>query len=98
MVLSDKETDKEQAKALDKGKKPDDEGRNQLNIKWHVLKKKMFDINYFSDDKSYREWLTLSFDGKDSSKKLDKLQLAVGIGMMAKIFNEHVEKGNGKDK
>ncbi len=98
MVLSDKETDKEQAKALDKGKKPDDEGRNQLNIKWHVLKKKMFDINYFSDDKSYREWLTLSFDGKDSSKKLDKLQLAVGIGMMAKIYNEHVEKGNKKDK
>ncbi len=93
MVLSKDEADKEQARILEKEKKPDDPGRNELNIKWHVLKKKMFDINYFSDDESYRDWIALEFDGKESSKNLDKLQMALGIGKMAKIFNDYFEKG-----
>ncbi len=91
-ILSDKEADKEQAEFLEKDKKPDDKGRNQLNIKWHVLKKRMFDINYFSDDESYRAWIKQEFNGKDSSKKLDKMQLALGIGKMAKISNDYVDK------
>ncbi len=91
-VLSEEEADKEQAQLLEKEKKPEDEGRNVLNIKWHTLKKKMVDINYLSDDESYRAWIAQEFDGKESSKDLNKLQLALGIGKMAKIFNDHFEK------
>lgn len=92
VVLSEKEAQKEQSRVLEKGKKPEDKGRNDLNIRWHTIKKKCFDVNYFSDDESYREWIKQEFDGKKSSKDLDKLQLSLGIGKMAKILNDQLEK------
>ncbi len=90
-VLSEKEAQKEQDKALDAGKDKPEEGRNQLNIKWHVLVKKLKDINYLSDDNSYREWLVETFEVK-SSKELSEDKMLLGISLMAKIYNKHSRK------
>jgi len=85
-VLSEEEAQKEQTKLLDE-QKPAKPGRNQLNIRWHVLKKKLDEINFFGDDDSYRDWLKFSFKVK-SSKELSDEKMSEGITLMAKIFNE----------
>ena len=88
-ILSEEEAQKEQAKLLDTGNTtPDYGGRNKLNIRWHTLRKKLVDINFFSDDASYREWLNFSFKVK-SSKELSDKQMSEGIELMAKIYNKH---------
>jgi len=88
-ILSEEDAQKEQAKLLDTGNTtPDYGGRNKLNIRWHTLRKKLVDINFFSDDASYREWLNFSFKVK-SSKELSDKQMSEGIELMAKIYNKH---------
>lgn len=89
VMLSEEEAQKEQAKLLDKKDKP---GRNQLNIRWHTLKKKLNELNFFSDDVSYRDWLKLNFK-VSSSKELSDEKMSEGIELMAKIFNKQ-----GKEK
>jgi len=89
-VLSEEEAQKEQAKLLDE-QKPAKPSRNQLNIRWHVLKKKLTEINFFGDDDSYRDWLKFSFKVK-SSKELSDEKMSEGITLMAKIFNEQGKK------
>jgi len=95
-VLSEEEAQKEQARILKEVKVenriPDKPGRNQLNIRWHTLKKKLNEINFFGDDDSYRDWLKFSFKVK-SSKELSDEKMSEGITLMAKIFNEQ-----GKEK
>ena len=94
IVLSEEEAQKEQDKLLDQepGILKPEVGRNQLNIRWHILVKKLKDINYFSDDKSYREWLVQTFEVW-SSKELSEDKMLLGISLMAKIFNKQ-----GKEK
>ena len=95
-VLSEEEAQKEQARILKEVKVenriPDKPGRNQLNIRWHTLKKKLNEINFFGDDDDYRDWLKFSFKVK-SSKELSDEKMSEGITLMAKIFNEQ-----GKEK
>lgn len=95
-MLSEEEAQKEQDKLLKKenpeDKTPAKPGRNQLNIRWHVLKKKLDEINFFGDDDSYRDWLKFSFKVK-SSKELSDEKMSEGIELMAKIFNKQ-----GKEK
>ncbi len=64
-----------------------------MNIRWHTLVKKLKDFNYFSDDKSYREWLWLekNFEVK-SSKELSDEKMSEGIELMAKIYNAESRK------
>ncbi len=90
-VLSEEEAQKEQAELLDIEKDKPEVGRNQLNIRWHTLVKKLKDINYFSDDKSYREWLKETF-GIDSSKEFTDKQMSSGIGKLAELYNKHSRK------
>jgi len=71
-----------------KTEKKKKESRNQLNIRFHVLKKRLFEIDYFADDGSYRAWLEEMF-GKKSSKELENRELEYGIEVMANIFNKH---------
>ena len=91
-VLSEKEAQKEQAVLLDTGKDKPEVGRNQLNIRWHTLVKKLKDINYFSDDKSYRVWLKEIF-GIDSSKELTDKQMSNNIGKLAELYNKYSKEG-----
>ncbi len=67
----------------------------QLNIRWHILKRKLIEINYFSDDASYREWLLMYFDAK-SSKELSDEQMANGIERMAESYNKYSKEGKEK--
>ena len=90
-VLTEKEAQKEQSKLLDTGKDKPEVGRNQLNIRWHTLKKKLDEINFFGDDASYRDWLKFSFEVK-SSKELSDEKMSEGIELMAKIFNKQEKK------
>jgi len=87
-MLSEEEAQKEQAKLLDKKDKP---GRNQLNIRWHTLKKKLTEINYLSDDASYRDWLMETYKVK-SSKELSDEQMSSGIGKLAELYNKYSRK------
>ena len=91
-VLSEKEAQKEQARVLEKRKQPDYGGRNKLNIRWHVLRKKLVDINFFGDEASYREWLNFSFKVK-SSKELSDEKMSEGIGTMAELYNKYSKEG-----
>jgi len=87
-VLSEEEAQKEQDRILEESKQPDyGKGRNQLNIRWHTLRKKLVEINFFGDDESYRDWLKFSFK-VGSSKELSDEKMNEGIALMAKIFNE----------
>ncbi len=90
-VLSEEEVQKEQAVLLDTGKDKPEVGRNQLNIRWHTLRKKLDEINFFGDDASYRDWLKFSFKVK-SSKELSDEKMSEGIELMAKIFNKQEKK------
>lgn len=91
-ALSEEEAQKEQDELL-RRKESEKKGRNELNIRWHSLKKKCFEANYFSDDESYRAWIMAEFGNeKKSSKDLAKMQLILGIGKMAKILNDYLEK------
>ncbi len=90
-VLSEKEAQKEQAVLLDTEKDKPEVGRNQLNIRWHTLRKKLDEINFFGDDDSYRDWLKFSFEVK-SSKELSDEKMNKGIELMAKIFNKQGKK------
>ncbi len=90
-VLSEKEAQKEQDRLLDTGKDKPEVGRNQLNIRWHTLVQKLKNINYFRDDKSYREWLVETFEVK-SSKELSEDKMLLGISLMAKIYNAESKK------
>ena len=90
-VLTEKEAQKEQSKLLDTGKDKSEVGRNQLNIRWHTLRKKLDEINFFGNDESYRDWLKFSFKVK-SSKELSDEKMSEGIELMAKIFNKQEKK------
>lgn len=70
-------------------------GRNQLNIRWHTLVKKLKDVNFLSDDKSYRDWLVETFEVK-SSKELSEDKILLGISLMAKIYNKYSRKEQAK--
>ncbi len=95
-VLSEKEAQKKQARILKEveveNRIPDKPGRNQLNIRWHTLVKKLKDINYFSDDESYRVWLKEIF-GIDSSKELTDKQMSNNIGKLAELYNKYSKEG-----
>ncbi len=90
LEVTEKEAQEEQARILKEveieNRIPGKPGRNQLNIRWHTLVKKLKDINYFSDDNSYREWLVETFEVQ-SSKELSEDKMLLGISLMAKIYN-----------
>jgi len=93
-MLSEEEAQKEQNKLLGEGEPEGKEGRNQLNIRWHVLKKKCLEVGVFADEGSYRAWIEEEFgEGKRSSKDLDKNNMIWGIEVMAETFNKYSEKG-----
>ena len=93
-MLSEEEAQKEQNKLLGEGEPEGKEGRNQLNIRWHVLKKKCLEVGVFADEGSYRAWIEEELgEGKRSSKDLDKNNMIWGIEVMAETFNKYSEKG-----
>lgn len=93
-VLSEEKAQKDQDKRLGEGESEVKEGRNQLNIRWHVLRKKCLEVGVFADEGSYRDWIEQEFgEGKRSSKDLDKNNMIWGIEVMAETFNKHTETG-----
>lgn len=93
-LLSEEEARKEQNELLEEEESEGKEGRNQLNIRWHVLKKKCLEVGIFVDEGSYRAWIEEEFgEGKRSSKDLDKNNMIWGIEVMAEKYNKHSEKG-----
>jgi len=98
-MLSEEEAQKDQDRRLREGEPEGKEGRNQLNIRWHSLKKKLFEVGYFADEGSYQLWMEEEFgEGKRSSKDLDKNNMIWGIEVMAEKFNKHTEKGKEQAK
>ena len=88
-VLSEEEADKEQARLLEKENPK--AGRNQLNIRWHTLRKKLTELNFFGDDISYREWIKDTYK-VESSKDLTDKQMTNGITVMAELYNKYSRK------
>lgn len=93
-VLSEEKAQKDQDKRLGEGESGGKEGYNQLNIRWHTLKKKCLEVGIFADEGMYRAWIEEEFgEAKRSKKDLDKNEVIWGIEVMADRFNKHTKKG-----
>jgi len=93
-VSSEEEAQEDQDKQSEEGESEGKKGRNQLNIRWHVLKKKCLEIGVFADEGSYRDWIREEFgEGMGSSKDLNNKNMIWGIEVMAQKLKEHSKKG-----
>ncbi len=89
-VLSEEEAQKAQNKELEKGH--DKEWQDNTRRTWYRMLKKAYEINYFSDEESYREWMVESFEGIKSYTKLTDAERVEGIGKMVGYANKYEQK------
>ncbi len=94
-VLSEEEARKEQNEALGQKQEHDKEWQDKTRRTWHNLVKKMYAINYFSDEDSYRAWMKQELNGKISYTKLTDAERVEGIGKMVGYANKYEQ---GKEK
>ena len=88
-VLSEEEAQKAQNKALEQKPEHDKEWQDKTRRAWHSLVRKMYAINYVSDENSYRAWMAEKFEGIKSYKELTDAQRVEGIGLMVGYANKY---------
>ena len=91
-LLSEEEAQKEQNKALEQKQEHDKEWQDKTRRTWHNLVKKMYSINYFSDEPSYRAWMKQELNGKISYTKLTDAERVEGIGKMVGYANKYEQE------
>ena len=89
-VLSEEEAQKEQNKALEP--EHDQEWQDKTRRTWYRMVEKMYEINYHSDEPSYRAWMVENFDDIDSYTKLTDNHKTTGINLMVIQANKHEEE------
>ncbi|KKL52223.1 hypothetical protein LCGC14_2287630 [marine sediment metagenome] len=91
-LLSEEEAQKEQNKALGQKQEHDKEWQDKTRRTWHNLVKKMYAINYFADEPSYRAWMKQELNGKISYTKLTDAERVEGIGKMVGYANKYEQE------
>ena len=91
-VLSEEEAQKAQNKALGQKPEHDKEWQDNTRRTWYRMLKKAYEINYFSDEASYRAWMAEQFGGTDSYKVLTDAQRVEGIGLMVGYANKYEQE------
>ena len=91
-LLSEEEAQKEQNKALGQKQEHDKEWQDKTRRTWHNLVKKMYAINYFADEPSYRAWMKQELNGKISYTKLTDAERIEGIGKMVGYANKYEQE------
>ncbi len=86
-LLSEEEAQKDQDKKL--GNK---EWQDKTRRTWYNLVKKMYAINYFADEPSYRAWMKQELNGKISYTKLTDAERVEGIGKMVGYANKYEQE------
>ena len=94
-LLSEEEAQKEQNEALGQKQEHDKEWQDKTRRTWHNLVMRMYAINYFADEPSYRAWMKQELNGKISYTKLTDAERVEGIGKMVGYANKYEQ---GKEK
>lgn len=87
-VLSEEEAQQDQDEKLEHDKEWQDKTRRT----WHNLVKRMYQINYFADEPSYRAWMKEKFEGIISYTKLTDAGRIEGIGLMVGYANKYEQE------
>ncbi len=95
-VLSEEDAQKAQNKALGQKPEHDKEWQDKTRRTWHNLVKKMYAINYVSDEDSYRAWMAEKFEGIKSYTELTDAQRVEGIGLMVGYANKYEQEKKEK--
>ena len=87
-ILSEDEAQKDQAGKLEHDKEWQDKTRRT----WHNLVKRMYAINYFADEETYRAWMAGKFEGIKSYTELTDAGRVEGIGIMVGYANKYEQE------
>ena len=91
-VLSEEEAQKAQNKVLEQKPEHDKEWQDKTRRTWYSLVRKMYAINYVSDEDSYRAWMAEKFEGIKSYTELTDAQRVEGIGLMVGYANKYEQE------
>ena len=89
-ILSEEEAQEAQNKLLEK--EHDKEWQDKTRRTWHNLVKRMYAINYFADEPSYRAWMAEQFGGTNSYKILTDAGRVEGISLMVGYTNKYEQE------